>query len=95
MIRERSSLAQQLRREAIVPVLVAPMFLVSGPELVLACCRAGLMGSLPTQNARTIEQLDEWFETIGAQVSCWTHKRRGSRSLRPSASISLAPLKAP
>jgi nitronate monooxygenase len=61
-------LAQRLRREAIVPVLVAPMFLVSGPELVVACCRAGLMGSLPTQNARTIEQLDEWFETIGAQV---------------------------
>ncbi|MDB5987861.1 MAG: Dioxygenase [Nevskia sp.] len=35
-----------------MPVIVAPMFLVSGPELVIASCKAGLMGWFPTQNAR-------------------------------------------
>jgi nitronate monooxygenase len=46
------------------PVVVAPMFLVSGPELVVASCRAGLVGSFPTQNARTIEDLERWLPQI-------------------------------
>lgn len=46
------------------PVIVAPMFLVSGPELVIASCRAGLMGSFPTQNARTVEDLTRWLDEI-------------------------------
>ena len=40
------------------------MFLVSGPELVVAAAKAGVMGSFPTQNARTIEQLQAWFDRI-------------------------------
>ena len=46
------------------PVMVAPMFLVSGPELVIESCRAGLMGSFPTQNARTFEDLVAWLGQI-------------------------------
>jgi nitronate monooxygenase len=45
-------------------VIVAPMFLVSGPELVVASCRAGLMGSFPTQNARTSADLHRWLDGI-------------------------------
>jgi nitronate monooxygenase len=48
------------------PVLVAPMFAVSGPELVVASCRAGLMGSFPTRNAQTVAELARWLEEIEA-----------------------------
>jgi nitronate monooxygenase len=48
------------------PVIVAPMFLVSGPSLVIASCRAGLMGSFPTQNARTADDLARWLVEIKA-----------------------------
>ncbi|MFK0033689.1 NAD(P)H-dependent flavin oxidoreductase [Pseudomonas monteilii] len=47
-----------------LPVLAAPMFLVSGPRLVSACCQAGVIGSFPAPNARTVEQLQEWLEQI-------------------------------
>lgn len=47
-----------------VPVVAAPMFLVSGPELVVAACRAGVIGSFPTQNCRTVDELDGWFRQI-------------------------------
>ncbi len=47
-----------------VPVMVAPMFLVSGPELVLASARAGAVGAFPTLNARTPAELDHWLGYI-------------------------------
>jgi len=47
-----------------LPVIAAPMFLVSGPDLVLACCRAGIIGSFPAPNARTIDVLEEWLQRI-------------------------------
>lgn len=47
-----------------VPVVCAPMFLVSGPELVKAACRAGIVGALPAANARPIEVLEEWMREI-------------------------------
>ena len=52
-----------------MPVCAAPMFLVSGPELVLAACRAGLLGTFPTPNARTTEDLADWMETIAAGIA--------------------------
>ncbi|HET7799364.1 MAG TPA: nitronate monooxygenase [Humibacillus xanthopallidus] len=51
-----------------LPVVAAPMFLVSGTELVVAAARAGVLGAFPTQNCRTAEQLDEWLATIAAGV---------------------------
>src|SRR6478736_2015228 len=42
------------------------MFLVSGPELVVAAARAGILGAFPTQNCRTPEQLDEWLGAIAS-----------------------------
>lgn len=47
-----------------LPLLVAPMFLVSSPELVIASARAGVVGSLPAANARTVETLDQWMAQI-------------------------------
>ena len=53
-----------LRAGMRLPLLAAPMFLVSGPELVIAACRAGIGGSFPAPNARSIEILDEWLGRV-------------------------------
>ena len=49
-----------------LPVIAAPMFLVSGPDLVIAAARAGIVGAFPTPNARTADQLDDWMTRIAA-----------------------------
>lgn len=54
------SIAARLR----LPLMVAPMLRVSGPEMVSASCVAGLVGSFPTVNARTADQLDAWLARI-------------------------------
>lgn len=61
---EHSALLSRLR----IPVVAAPMFLVSGPDLVVAACRSGVIGSFPTQNCRTVEELDGWLGTITGQL---------------------------
>jgi nitronate monooxygenase len=66
-------LVQRMR----LPVCVAPMFLVSGPELVMAACRAGVMGAFPTSNCRTAEQLEQWMHSIAS--GCADAERSGIR----------------
>src|ERR671910_2861328 len=56
-----AALATRLR----LPLIAAPMFLVSGPALVKAACRAGVIGSFPTANCRTVEELDRWLADMG------------------------------
>jgi nitronate monooxygenase len=60
----RAERLKTLTRDMRIPLVAAPMFLVSGPELVLAACRAGIAGSFPAPNARTIETLDDWLRQI-------------------------------
>lgn len=48
-----------------LPVIAAPMFIVSNPKLVIAQCKAGIVGSFPALNARPAEALDEWLDEIG------------------------------
>jgi nitronate monooxygenase len=50
-----------------IPAIAAPMFLVSGPDLVLAACRSGIIGAFPANNARTIADLDSWMAKISAE----------------------------
>ncbi|MET4359068.1 nitronate monooxygenase [Bradyrhizobium sp. RT9b] len=52
-----------------LPVFAAPMFLISGPELLLACCKAGIVGFLPTPNARNAAELKEMLEAIKSGLS--------------------------
>lgn len=54
----------QWRERLSLPLVAAPMFLISGPELVLAACRNGVIGSFPTPNARTVADLDQWLDRI-------------------------------
>jgi nitronate monooxygenase len=51
-----------------LPVIAAPMFLVSGPEMVIAASRAGIAGSFPAANCRTSEELDGWLAAITAAI---------------------------
>ncbi|BCB83772.1 NAD(P)H-dependent flavin oxidoreductase [Phytohabitans suffuscus] len=64
------SLRQRLR----LPVICAPMFLVTGPDLVTAACRNGLVGALPRQNARGIEEFDAWLTRIRRDLDA--HRER-------------------
>lgn len=47
-----------------LPLMAAPMFLVSGPELVVACAKAGIIGSFPAPNARNVDMLDAWLTQV-------------------------------
>jgi nitronate monooxygenase len=53
-----------LRARLVLPAIAAPMFLVSGPALVIAACKAGVIGSFPTLNARPLAELERWLDTI-------------------------------
>ncbi len=54
----------QLKTQLRIPVIGAPLFLVSGPELVIAQCKSGIVGSFPALNARPQNVLDEWIIRI-------------------------------
>jgi len=52
-----------------LPVVCAPMFIVSGPELVIAQCKAGVVGSFPALNARPAEMLEKWIVRIKTELA--------------------------
>ena len=58
------ALAESVRERLVLPVVAAPMFLVSGPEIVIAACKAGVIGGFPSLNARSLEILDSWLHEI-------------------------------
>ncbi|NDZ17768.1 2-nitropropane dioxygenase [Variovorax sp. WS11] len=57
-------LPASISRRLKLPLIAAPMFRVSGPELIIAACRQGVIGSFPTANCRTIEDWDHWLTRI-------------------------------
>ncbi len=62
------SLPDSLQNTLRLPIIGAPMFIVSGPELVIAQCKAGIVGSFPALNARPQEMLDEWLTRIRTEL---------------------------
>lgn len=52
-----------------LPIIAAPMFLASGPELVIECCKAGILGTFPALNHRTSEGFEDWVVTIKAALA--------------------------
>ena len=58
------SLPPQIRSRLSLPAVCAPMFLVTTPELVREACLAGVIGGLPRQNARSIEEFEGWLAMI-------------------------------
>ncbi|MGE0737094.1 MAG: NAD(P)H-dependent flavin oxidoreductase [Alphaproteobacteria bacterium] len=61
------SLPPSITDHLALPVFVAPMFLVSGPDFVLASCKAGVLGSFPAPNTRTVEELEDWLRRISTE----------------------------
>ncbi|MBT8096571.1 MAG: nitronate monooxygenase family protein, partial [Woeseia sp.] len=63
------SLPDTIAAKLRLPAIGAPMFIVSQPELVLAQCKSGIVGSFPALNARPAEQLEEWLAQITEQLA--------------------------
>ena len=64
-----------------IPVIGSPLFIISNPELVIAQCKAGVIGSFPSLNARPESQLDEWLDRITTELAEYDAKNPD----RPSA----------
>ena len=62
------ALVPHLKGKLKIPVVGAPLFIVSGPELVISQCKAGVVGSFPALNARPQEVLDEWLIRIKEEL---------------------------
>ena len=54
-----------------LPIIGSPLFIISGPDLVIAQCKAGIVGSFPALNARPQAVLDEWLHRITEELSAW------------------------
>ncbi|HJV41262.1 nitronate monooxygenase family protein, partial [Caulobacter sp.] len=53
------------------PVIASPLFIISNPDLVIAQCKAGIVGSFPSLNARPLSQLDEWLARITEELAAY------------------------
>ena len=60
-----------LRDRLRLPVIASPLFIISNPDLVIAQCKAGIVGSFPSLNARPLSQLDEWLARITEELAAW------------------------
>src|SRR3982751_4513550 len=76
-----TDLLSRFRDRLALPLIAAPMFLVSGVELVVAACRNGVIGSFPSANCRSTEQLDEWLTDI--EVRLRRHEDQTGRKAAP------------
>ena len=57
-----------IRSRLKLPLIAAPMFRVSGPDLVIAACRNGVIGAFPSANCRTPDEFEQWIQTIKAAL---------------------------
>jgi len=63
------AIPDNIRKHLSIPVIGSPLFLVSGPELVIAQCKAGIIGSFPALNARPQHVLEEWIIRIKTELA--------------------------
>ncbi len=63
------TLPDVLRGRLTLPAIASPMFIVSGPDLVVAQCAAGVVGSFPALNARPAAQLGDWLTEIDERLA--------------------------
>ena len=60
---------KEIKKSLSLPIVAAPIFLVSSPSLVIQACKSGVIGSFPGPNARNIEELRDWFKKISENLS--------------------------
>src|SRR5438045_4879784 len=77
-----TDLLGRFRDRVSLPLIAAPMFLISGVELVVAACRNGVIGAFPTVNCRSPEQLDGWLGEIESRL-----RRHSDASGKPAAPV--------
>ncbi|MEQ3637395.1 nitronate monooxygenase family protein [Alcanivorax sp.] len=65
------ALPASLQNSLQLPVVASPMFIVSNPDLVIAQCKAGIIGSFPALNARPAEELEVWLKRITEELDAW------------------------
>ena len=65
------SLSEKLRSDMSLPIIAAPLFIVSNPDLVIAQCTSGIIGSFPALNARPADILDEWIDRIEVSLGAF------------------------
>ena len=65
------SLPAILRDRLQLPVIASPLFIISCPDLVIAQCKAGVVGSFPALNARPAEVLEEWLQRITSELAAY------------------------
>ena len=73
------ALDAKLRDSLTLPAICAPMFLVTGPALVREVCRAGVIGGLPRQNARSLEEFEAWLAAITGSLDAHRRERPEAR----------------
>ncbi|MFY9511099.1 MAG: nitronate monooxygenase family protein [Rubrivivax sp.] len=61
----------QILKTLALPVIGSPLFIVSNPKLVIAQCQAGIVGSMPSLNARPASQLEDWLAEITETLAAW------------------------
>jgi nitronate monooxygenase len=102
------ALRSALKERLSVPLFVAPMFLISGPDLIIASAQAGALSAFPSINARTPEELDEWLARIAQAcpdhpwgINLIVHKSNArfksdlEATVRARAPVVVAPVGAP
>ncbi len=65
------ALPESLKSRLRLPVVGSPLFIISNPDLVIAQCKAGIVGSFPSLNARPIEELDRWLQRISEELAAY------------------------
>lgn len=83
------SLPHDLRASLTLPVFAAPMFLVSGPELAVACCRAGVVGSLTRNHCRDLAEMEQQLRTVCGALASFRDEHPG-KTIGPLA-VNISP----
>ena len=78
--KKKQALLDSLR----IPVIGAPLFIVSNPKLVIEQCKAGIIGSFPALNARTEEDLEKWMIEINEELENYK-KKEPNKKIAPYA----------
>ena len=76
---------EDLKKRLSIPVIGAPLFIVSNPDLVLAQCTAGIVGSFPALNARPVDVLEQWLQRLTTELAAWD----AAHPDRPSAPFAI------
>lgn len=65
------ALPDTLRKTMSLPLVAAPLFIISNPDLVIALCKAGVVGSFPALNARPAAELEKWLQRITRELAVY------------------------